>query len=185
MIIGAIIIGVWGGTRPRIHTIMGGILISSLFMIGVGSAQTPVLLGVTLVLMTLTAPMVNASATSLMQAKVPPDIQGRVFAALGQMTMFFMPLSYLLVGPLVDNVFEPAVNTPGWAVFAPLVGSQPGAGMGLIIMLAGAGLLITTALVYALPRVRYIESERPDYLPETADSTPEIAAKELHPVGAE
>ena len=41
--------GVWGGTRPRIHTIMGGILISSLFMIGVGSAQTPVLLGVTLV----------------------------------------------------------------------------------------------------------------------------------------
>ncbi|MBK8035431.1 MAG: MFS transporter [Chloroflexi bacterium] len=185
MIIGAIIIGVWGGTRPRIHTIMGGILISSLFMIGVGSAQTPVLLGVTLVLMTLTAPMVNASATSLMQAKVPPDIQGRVFAALGQMTMFFMPLSYLLVGPLVDNVFEPAVNTPGWAVFAPLVGSQPGAGMGLIIILAGAGLLITTALVYALPRVRYIESERPDYLPETADSPPEIEAKELRPVGAE
>ncbi len=185
MIVGAIVIGVWGGTRPRIHTIMGGILISSLFMIGVGSAQTPLLLGVTLVLMTFAAPMVNASATSLMQAKVPPDIQGRVFAALGQMTMLFMPLAYLLIGPLVDNVFEPAVNTPGWAAVAPLVGSQAGAGMGLIIVLAGAGLLITTTLVYALPRVRHIESERPDYVPESPDMPPVTAANELHPVGAD
>ncbi len=185
MIVGAVIIGAWGGTRPRIHTIMGGILVSSLFLIATGMAQTPLVLGVSVVLMTLPAPMINAAAMSLMQAKVPPDIQGRVFAALGQMSMLLMPLAYLLIGPVVDTVFEPAVAAPGWERVAPLVGNQAGAGMGLIMMLAGGGLLITTAVVYALPRVRHVESERPDYVPETEADGAKVATKELHVIGAD
>lgn len=168
MIVGGIVIGVWGGTRPRIHTIMIGILASGAMMALVGMAQTPVALGATLVLLTLPVPMINAVAMSLMQAKVPPDIQGRVFAVLGQMSMLLMPLAYLLVGPVVDNVFEPAVGAPGWERVAPLVGGEAGAGMGLIMVFAGVLIFIVTALVYAMPRVRRLESERPDYVPETA-----------------
>src|SRR5688572_6261456 len=37
---GAVIIGIWGGTRPRIHTIMPAILVISLAVMGYGMAQT-------------------------------------------------------------------------------------------------------------------------------------------------
>ena len=163
-IAGGIIIGIWGGTKPRIHTIMPGIIISAFFLALVGVSQTAILLGVTLFLMELPLPMINAIAMSLMQAKVAPDIQGRVFAALGQMATLLIPMAYLVVGPLADTVFEPAVGKPGWDCVAPLVGSTTGSGMGLMMVIAGAGLMITTLVVYAIPRIRHMEAELPDYV---------------------
>ena len=140
-IAGGIIIGIWGGTKPRIHTIMPGIIISAFFLALVGVSQTAILLGVTLFLMDLPAPMINAIAMSLMQAKVAPDIQGRVFAALGQMATLLIPVAYLVVGPLADTVFEPAVGKAGLGIVAPLVGNTTGSGMGLMMVIAG-GVLI-------------------------------------------
>lgn len=167
-IVGAVIMGAWGGTRPRIHTIMVGIVIAGVGLALVGVGKTPVMLGVTMFLMMIPLPMVNAAAASIMQAKVPPDVQGRVFAALGQMGMLLMPVAYLIVGPLADGLFEPAVGKAGWETVAPLVGSSTGAGMGLIMVICGAILAVTTAIVYALPRVRHMEAALPDYVASTA-----------------
>lgn len=163
MIVGGIIIGIWGGTKPRIHTILPGVLISGMFLALIGVAQNPLLLGAAIFLLALPVPMINASVMSLMQTKVPPDVQGRVFAVLSQMSMLLMPLAYLLIGPIIDTVFEPAVGAPGWERVAPLVGSTQGSGIGLIMLISGTLLVATTAFMYALPRVRRVESERPDY----------------------
>ena len=165
-IIGGILIGVWGGTKLRVHTIFPGIIFSGVFLALVGVSRTPVAMGAALFLMVIASPMINAVATSLLQTKVPPDIQGRVFATMGQISMLLIPVAYLLAGPLADRVFEPAVGQAGWAVVAPLVGSTPGSGMGLIMLLAGIALAVTTALVYAIPRVRRMEAELPDYVPQ-------------------
>ncbi len=165
MIAGGITIGVWGGTKVRMHTIMIGILTAGAFMILTGTAQSALFLGLALFLMAVPLPMINASAMSLLQAKVAPDVQGRVFAVLTQISMFLMPVGYLLVGPLADQLFEPAVTAPGWERFAPLVGSEPGAGMGLIMVISGVVLVIVTALVYAVPAIRRLEQTLPDYIP--------------------
>lgn len=181
MIGGGVVISVWGGTRPRIHTIMVGVLIGGVALVLLGTARTPLTLGIALILMMLPMPMINAVAMSLMQTKVPPDIQGRVFAVLSQMSMLLMPLAYLLVGPLVDTVFEPAVGAGGWERVAPLVGAESGAGMGLIMLIAGAIIVMTTALTYALPRVRRIESERADYVPEAVSPVHKTITTEVAP----
>jgi MFS family permease len=173
-IVGGVMMGVWGGTKLRIHIILPGIIIASFFMALVGVSQTVVPLAVCMFLMMIPLPLVNASAQSLMQAKVPPDIQGRVFAAMGQIGTMLIPLAYLLVGPLADQVVEPAVATPGWAAVAPLVGNSTGSGYGLLMLIAGTLLVITTTLVYAVPRVRRFESEVPDYVPEAAESAEEM-----------
>lgn len=170
-IVGGIAIGVWGAGRFRIHLIMLGILFGSFFLALVGISRTPLALGVTLFALTLPMPMVNAVFTSIIQAKTPPDIQGRVFATLGQISMLLIPLAYLVVGPLSDQVFESAVGTPGWERVAPLVGSSAGAGMGLIMVIAGVIGFVITALIYAIPRVRSLERDLPDYTPQ-----PEAAA---------
>jgi MFS transporter, DHA3 family, macrolide efflux protein len=107
--------------------------------------------------------LVNASFMSMMQSKVPPDLQGRVFAALGQMSILLMPISALLVGPLADQVVEPLVNQPGWEGIAPLVGNTPGSGIGLIFFAAGMTAVIATMFIYSIPKIRLIESILPDY----------------------
>ncbi len=173
-IAGGVIIGIWGGTKPRIHTIMGGIIVSAIFLALTGIAQTPILLGIALLLLELPSPMVNAVAMSLLQAKVAPDVQGRVFAALGQMAMVLIPVAYLVVGPLADNVFEPAVGASGWERIAPLVGSSVGSGMGLMMVIAGGALLITTVAVYAVPRIRHMEAELPDYVAAAVEDDPAV-----------
>lgn len=167
---GGIVMSIWGGTRPRIHTIMLAIIIAGVFLAGVGLARTPVALGITLFLFMFPLPFSNAAAFSMLQAKVPPDLQGRVFAAIGQMSMAMMPLAFLLVGPLADNVFEPAVGGEGWAVFAPLVGNEFGAGMGLLLFLGGALTALLSLIVYAIPSIRHLETSLPDYIPAAAES---------------
>ncbi len=167
---GGIVMSVWGGTRPRIHTIMLAIIIAGVFLAGVGLARTPVTLGITLFLFMFPLPFSNAAAFSMLQAKVPPDLQGRGFAAIGQMSMAMMPLAFLLVGPLADNVFEPAVGGEGWAVFAPLVGNEFGAGMGLLLFLGGALTALLSLIVYAIPAIRHLETSLPDYIPVAAES---------------
>jgi hypothetical protein len=111
-------------------------------------------------------PLSNAASMSMLQAKVAPDVQGRVFAALGQMSMAMLPFAFLLAGPLADNVFEPAVGQPGWETFAPLVGSSVGSGMGLLLVFGGVLTAILTLAVYSIPAVRHLERDLPDYVPD-------------------
>jgi hypothetical protein len=132
-----------------------------LFLFGI--ARTPVTLGIALFFVLFTNVLIDASFMSIVQLKVPPDMQGRVFALLFQMMYIANPLSLLLTGPLVDRVLEPAVGAPWWGVVAPLVGDHPGSGMGLLIAVAGIAIVILTLAVYAWPKTRSVEADLPDY----------------------
>jgi hypothetical protein len=110
-------------------------------------------------------PFVNAAFFSMLQIKVPPDLQGRVFAVVTQLAMLLSPVANLLAGLIADHVAEPAVGGPGWQVVAPLVGNQHGAGMGLIALSCGLVLSLLTIVVYAVPAIRHIERDLPDYAP--------------------
>jgi hypothetical protein len=75
--------------------------------------------------------------------------------------MLLTPFSFLITAWLVDNVLEPAVGQPEWTSVAPLVGSQPGSGMGLVMVVIGAVIIASTLLVY--PFVRGLQEALPDY----------------------
>lgn len=177
-IIGGLILGVWGGTRPRMNTIMPGIIISSFMLIGLGSGQSPVALAAFGFLFMLPLPMVNGLFMSIMQIKIAPDIQGRVFAVIGQLTMILTPIAYLIVGPLADQVFEPAVNSASWGAVAPLVGDTVGSGMGMIILLGGALSVLISVAMFSIPAIRKMESSLPDYLLVTVPAPVEPLAEE-------
>ena len=125
-LVGGIIFGAWGGTRPRINTIIPGVMFAVTFMVLLGMSRNPILLILGSFLFMFPLPMVNASIMSILQVKVPPDMQGRVFAVLGQISVLFVPVSYLLMGPLADDVFEPAVGATGWDRVSTFVGDGAG-----------------------------------------------------------
>ena len=168
-IVGGVLVGVWGGTRPRMRVIMPAMVLIGLFLAMTGLAQTPLTLAMTYFLFLIPAPIINALFSSIMQAKIPPDIQGRIFSVLGQISLMLTPVAYLIVGPLADNVFEPAIGTPSWDVVAQLVGNAPGAGMGLIMVFGGGLAALVSVVMFSLPSVRQMESILPDYIPETVE----------------
>lgn len=165
---GAVLIAVWGGTQTRIHTMMPALMLTGAMFLIFGMAQSLLLLGAALFVLMIPLPLNSALFISIIQKKTPPDMQGRVFAVSSQLLMLATPLSFLITGPLVDEVLEPAVGSPVWQFVAPLVGNDSGAGMRLVMVVTGLLILIPTVLVYALPAIRHMESNLPDYeaLPE-------------------
>lgn len=163
IVVGGAVMIIWGGTRPRIHGIMLGLLLRAFWLAAYGVVRTPPLLSMALFFIFFTNPLVDASFASIVQAKTPPALQGRVFAILFQLMYIVNPLSVLLTGLLVDNVLEPAAGTPAWVAVEPLVGAQPGSGMGLLMVTAGVLMFAATAAVYAWPRARRVERDLPDY----------------------
>jgi hypothetical protein len=163
---GTVLMAVWGGTRRRVQTMMPGLAILGVALAFLGMAQQPPQMALLLFIMALFPPINNVSIISLLQIKVPPQLQGRVFATISQISMTLIPLSYLVTGPTADNVFEPLVNTPAWSSFGRFFGNSAGAGMGLMMTISGIAIVVVSLSIYALPMVRNLESLLPDYVPE-------------------
>jgi MFS transporter, DHA3 family, macrolide efflux protein len=162
---GALVMATWGGTKRRVHTMMPGIATLGVALALLGTQSNPLTMAVLLFVMGIFPPVNNVSIISTLQIKVPPDLQGRVFAAISQISMTLIPLSYLVAGPLADRVFEPFASGEGWPPFAPVFGVGAGAGIGLLLTLAGAAIAMISLAIYALPLVRTLDTALPDYVP--------------------
>src|SRR5262249_17526521 len=108
-------------------------------------------------------PFIEAASMSIFQAKTAPDLQGRVFASVSQITALLRPVAYLIAGPLADRVFEPARRLPAWRSIAWLVGEAAGAGIGLMFVIAGVLATVLSLAFYALPALRRMEQTLPDH----------------------
>lgn len=165
LMVGALGFTALGGRRSRVKTILLGFMIVGFWVAVHGMMRNVPLLAFSAFLITLPLVAAGSSMNALNQAKVPPDMQGRVFSMIWQIMDVTQPVSMLLTGPLIDRVLEPAVGTAHWGVFAPLVGSQQGSGMGLLYIISGALLMGGCLLFYAQPKIRTLETDLPSYDP--------------------
>lgn len=163
LVTGGLIPIVWRGTKTRINTILPALAAGAVGLMIFAIVRTPLTLALTVFVMMLPYKLGNALMSSIWQAKIPPDMQGRVIGLTSQISIFAIPLSMLITGPLVDKVLEPAVHTSAWATFAPMFGSDTGAGIALYIFTCGLIVGVVTLLVYSLPVVRYMERDLPNY----------------------
>lgn len=165
-IIGGVLMSVWGGPKKKIHGVLAICGISFLigdFLMAVGRS-TPVWMGAILVA-TIFVPIIVGSNQSIWQSKVAPGLQGRVIAAKELIATLPLPLGYLVAGPLADRVFEPAMTAGGAlsGIFGGLVGTGPGAGMGLMFLCTC--IMGTTMCFggYLFPSVRNVERDLIDH----------------------
>jgi hypothetical protein len=110
---------------------------------------------------------------TILQSKIAPAVQGRVFAVAGMVAAGALPLAALAAGPLADRVFEPLLR-PGGALadtaVGHLLGTGPGRGVGLMFVVLGALVLIAVGIASLNPRLRNLESEIPDALPPEVET---------------
>ncbi|MBZ0291341.1 MAG: MFS transporter [Anaerolineae bacterium] len=166
---GGLLVSTVGLPRRRVHAALGFAAASFLlgdFLFAVGRTL-PVWTFAALVA-EFFVPFIVSAERSIWQVKVPPDVQGRVFAVQNMLRNAAMPLAYLVAGPLADRLFEPAMQPGGVLanVFGGLVGTGPGAGMGLMFLCTSILGMTICLLGYAIPAVRRVEHDLPDHTPE-------------------
>ena len=181
-VFGGLLLSAWGGPKRRIHGVLMGFTLNMIFsqvLMGfgfkLGSLIDITLFGVTGVglvwaLGNFIAPLLitilNGSNQAIWQAKVPPDIQGKVFSVRRFIAQITAPIGMLIAGPLADHVFEPAMLDPTsvmGTIFSPLVGNQVGSGMALIFIIFGILGAVGGLAGYLIPAVRNVEDIMPDH----------------------
>ena len=165
-VVGGLVIAAWGGFKRRVHGVLLGMILASLFgVVVIGLGQGAWMWGLGAFLMMFFVPLVNGSNQAIWQAKVPPDIQGKVFATRRLIAQISAPVAMILGGRLADAVFEPAMASGGTfaRVFQPLVGSGPGAGMALLFVFSGILGALVGLTGYLIPAVRRAEDLLPDH----------------------
>jgi MFS transporter, DHA3 family, macrolide efflux protein len=163
-VIGGLVITVWGGFKRKIHGVLGGIILISLGRAVLGLGQEVIVWSIGGFIIMFFINITNASNQAIWQAKTPPDVQGRVFAARRVTGQATFPIAVLLAGFLSDNVFEPAMAGDGWlpSVFGGIVGTGAGTGMSLLILLTAVIGVIVPIASYAIPMLRNVEDIVPD-----------------------
>ncbi|WP_420630382.1 MFS transporter [Candidatus Leptofilum sp.] len=167
-VIGGLLLSAWGGPRRKVNGVLLGMVGVSIFsqaLMGVG--QTVFVWAAASFMGQFLIPILNGSNQAIWQAKVAPDVQGRVFAVRRLIAQITAPLATAVAGPLADNVFEPAMHPDGALapIFGWLVGTGTGAGMALMFVVTGTIGVAVGLGGYLFPVVRNAEDLLPDHEP--------------------
>ena len=141
MILGGILLGVWGGFKSRIKTAMFalGITGACLLVFGFTPGSAFFLaVGLIFVFGAMNS-IANASFFALLQSTVPADIQGRVFTLMMSLTMSMTPVGLALAGPVADLM-----------------------GIRIWYVVAGAVMTLMSIGAFFIPTIMRIEEENPN-----------------------
>jgi DHA3 family macrolide efflux protein-like MFS transporter len=115
MVLGGLTLGVWGGFRRKMWTSLMGLFLQGIGTLLIGLTPSWAF-GLALGSMFATGFMnvlVNGPIFALLQAKVAPDMQGRVFTLVGSICGMMAPLGMIIAGPVAD-----ALGVQFWFVLA-------------------------------------------------------------------
>jgi DHA3 family macrolide efflux protein-like MFS transporter len=141
MLLGGLLLSVWGGFRRRIYTSMMGLVLGgmSIMVLGLVPGNLFWLALVALLVAGFMNPLINGPLFAILQASVAPEMQGRVFTLVQSLAGAMMPLSLAVAGPVSD-----AIGVQTWYVFG-----------GAVFALAGI-------LTFFVPAISKLEDGRPE-----------------------
>lgn len=150
VIVGSLLLTVWGGFKKRVYTAFLGLILMGLpfVFIGLLSPQGFTLSLVFMLIASFIMPFVNGSLGALLQTVVEPSRQGRVFTLTSSLATAMTPVGLLVAGPVAD-----ALGIQAWFVVGGLLCTA----MGL--------------LGFFIPSVMNIEAGRPG---EKIKEAPEV-----------
>jgi len=138
MIIGGLGLAAWGGFRKKMFTSLAGLLGMAVAytLCGVAPATALPLALFGFLLGGVANPITNGPMQAVVLSAIPAEMQGRVMALLGSISMIVSPLSMAVAGPLADVL-----------------------GVRFWLLLGGIGSLAAAIVVLTVPAVRDMEAE--------------------------
>ncbi|MDO9545704.1 MAG: MFS transporter, partial [Pelolinea sp.] len=114
MIIGGLVLSIWGGFKRNIYTILLGILGLAVGtgLIAAAPADNFFLALIGMALAGFMNPITNGPIFAIIQSNVEPEMQGRVFSLLETLVSAMMPISMLIAAPIAKWI-----GIRGWLAF--------------------------------------------------------------------
>ena len=140
IVLGGITLGVWGGFSRRIVTVMLTGMLAGIALIAFGltpATAFPLAVGAHFFVAFLNS-ISRSAFGALLQATIPPEMQGRVFTLFSSITTATRPLGLALAGPVAD-----ALGVQFW------------------ILIAGISYVIVPGSTFFIPAIMRIEDEVP------------------------
>lgn len=164
MLIGSVLISVWGGPKRRVDAILKFVFFQGAIAVLAGFRVSLVVFAFGIFGYLFSQPIIISSNQAIWQSKVPQKLQGRVFSLQQTLERSLAIFAYLIAGPLVDNVLNPLMTRNGALsqTIGKLIGVGTGRGIGLLLILVGLVNIFAAAIAYREPRLRRLEKELPD-----------------------
>jgi MFS family permease len=164
MLAGSLLMAAFGGGQRKVYAVFGAYAFLGAAVFLAGLRPSVILISTAVFLAFFFLPTVMGASQAILQAKVAPSIQGRVFGLRITLNTLSFALAYLLGGVLADGFFEPLMAANGALAHSVgrLIGVGPGRGMGLMFILMGMLSVVAALSAFAHPRIRRVEIELPD-----------------------
>lgn len=168
LLAGSLVMSAWGGPGRRMWGVFAFEILGGVCLVLAGFSPSARLVAIAAFFFYFSRPFINGCSQAIWQSKIPPELQGRVFAVRRVLAWSTLPLAYLLAGPLADHLFEPLLSERGALASSVglLIGTGPGRGIGFLFMILGLLIVLLVSLAYSYSRLRLVEDEITDCLPE-------------------
>jgi DHA3 family macrolide efflux protein-like MFS transporter len=166
ILVGSLVLGAWGGPRQRVRGILGFALAQS-FVLSLATLRPHLgLIAAGAFAYMFFNPLILGCTRTILQTKVLPRMQGRVFALANMIITSSIPLAAIVAGPLADQLFEPWMAPGGRLASSAglLLGIGKGRGIALLCLSAALLLALVTLLASRDGLLRNLEQEIPDAL---------------------
>ncbi len=151
VILGGLVLSVWGGFKRKVHTSMAGLIGMGLGVIVLGSAPAQ-MFGIALLGIGIAGfmnPITNGPLFALLQAKIAPEMQGRVFNLVGALASAASPLGLMIAAPVADHL-----------------------GIRFWFWIAGASCLLMAGAALSIPAVVHLEDQPAMNQPQMPSALP-------------
>ncbi|MCU1264391.1 MAG: family permease [Acidobacteria bacterium] len=177
LLIGSLVMSAWGGPSRRVRGVFAFEIVCGLSLVLAGVSPSAKLVALAAFIFYFSRPFINGCSQAIWQSKIPPELQGRVFATRRVLAWSTLPLAYLLAGPLADYLFEPLLMKGGPLASSVglIIGTGPGRGIGFLFMILGFLTLVMVGIGYLYSRLRLLEDELIDCMPDAV--LPELVSR--------
>lgn len=155
-LIGGILMTIWGGTRKKIYSLLGGILLNGISLMFFGIAKQIYFLIIFGFLISMLNVICNSSSQAIWQSKVPPQLQGRVFSARRVIAQLVGIIPMISSGPIVDNFLSKFFDNTNKAIL--LFGLGKGGAMSFLAFISGFLVIIISIIGFSNKLVINVES---------------------------
>jgi len=103
---GGLLLGVWGGFKRKTATTLTGLIgmVAGITVFGLTDSRTYLLAVGMMGLMGVMNALTNGALGAIMQTKIPPEMQGRIFTVISSLSSAASPLGMLLAAPVAEKL---------------------------------------------------------------------------------
>jgi DHA3 family macrolide efflux protein-like MFS transporter len=140
MILGGLLLGMWGGFKSRVKTAFVALVIAGVCILGFSQTPPDVfpLAVVSIFIFGVTNSIANSSFFAALQTLVPPEVQGRVFTLAMAASTIAQPIGLAVAGPVSE-----ILSIRGWFV------------------IGGVAFIVMALLSFSTPAVMKLEDTAP------------------------